>query len=77
MSLQITEHLVHLFCAKCIEELMLAAKLRRKKPFLEPVFGLSVLGHCRNMVVQHGDQNMKLKHTYIYILFSIPAMFCR
>ena len=25
-----------------------------ERPSLEPVFGLSVLGYCRNMAVQHG-----------------------
>ena len=25
-----------------------------ERPFLEPVFGLSILGYSRNMAVQHG-----------------------
>ncbi len=26
---------------------------------LQPVFGLSISGYCRNMAVQHGDPKMK------------------
>ena len=27
---------------------------KHERPSLEPVFGLSILGYCRNMAVQHG-----------------------
>ncbi len=30
---------------------------QHKSPSLEPLFGLSTLGYCRKMVVQHGGLN--------------------
>jgi len=36
--------------SKCVEEPLMATKLTKKcKRAIEPVFGLSVLGYCRNM----------------------------
>ena len=29
-------------------------RVKHERPSPEPVFGLSVLGYCRNMTVQHG-----------------------
>ena len=42
---------------KCVGEPMVVAKLKKhkdKRPSLEPVFGLSILGYCTNMVLQDG-----------------------
>ncbi len=58
---------------------------------VEPVFGLSLLGYCKNMTVQHGEllgrgaaRSVYIKslifrrlYTYENIVMNISSNFCR
>lgn len=52
-----SEHFVNNLNLSCVCKLQLSTQIwhsTTRRPSLDPVFGLSHLGYCRNIVVQHG-----------------------
>ncbi len=45
----------------------------RKRPSLEPVFGLSILGYCRNIAAQHGGLHERGPAPYVDMKGSFYA----
>lgn len=53
---------------------------KSKKPYLEAVFSLSVLGYCRNIEVQHGKGILQGKmYQFLFSLITIQLciLFCK
>ena len=54
-----------------VEEPTVTTKLMKYKKGLEPVFGLSLQGYCRNMTMQHGGLCGRGPTPSVYMIYII------